>query len=284
MLAPPDGDAVATVASVVDLDTPAVAGMADLHRVTLAADVDYARFPQEPDDATTVVFGNLVDADQGESAPEVAVGSGDNRSAFQTFKLPKAPLTYHQAPSQTPPQAPGLEVAVAGRTWTRVESLFGQDARRPGLHRPRGQRRELLGAVRRRRPRCAAAQRRGQRDRALSDRGGCPRAAEARHPRAGGAARAAGGRAASGRRLRWRRARGGRRGPGRRARPGTEPGPAGRSRRLRERGARQRRRGPRVGGVGSRRRSPDSDGDRADGGRARGRARGGGGRPARGGT
>ena len=117
---------MATVASVVDLDTPAVAGMADLHRVTLAADVDYARFPQEPDDATTVVFGNLVDADQGETAPEVAVGSGDNRSAFQTFKLPKAPLTYHQAPSQTPPQAPGLEVAVAGRTWTRVESLFGQ--------------------------------------------------------------------------------------------------------------------------------------------------------------
>ena len=126
LLAPPDGEAVATVASVVDVDTPAVAGMADLHRVTLAADVDYARFPQEPGEASSIVFGNLVDADQGETTPEVAIGSGDNRSAFQTFELPKAPLTYHQAPSLTPPRAPGLAVAVAGRTWARVESLFGQ--------------------------------------------------------------------------------------------------------------------------------------------------------------
>ena len=90
--------------------------------------VAYAGFPQTPDDTATVVFGNVVDADQGKTEPEAAIGSGDGRSTFQTFKLPKAPLTYHQAPSQTPPQAPGLEVTVAGRTWTRVESLFGQGA------------------------------------------------------------------------------------------------------------------------------------------------------------
>ena len=128
MLAPPGGEATEVVAMTVDLDAPAVAGMADLHRVTLAADVVYRGHPQEPDDAATVVLGNLVDADQGKSAPEAVLGSGDGRSAFQTFKLPQAPLTYHQAPAQTPPRAPELEVAVAGRTWTRVESLFGQAA------------------------------------------------------------------------------------------------------------------------------------------------------------
>jgi predicted phage baseplate assembly protein len=72
------------------------------------------------------VLGNVVDADEGETGTPVAIGSGDARTAFQTFRLPKAPLTYHQAPSQTPPQAPGLEVAVGGRAWTRVDSLFGQ--------------------------------------------------------------------------------------------------------------------------------------------------------------
>jgi predicted phage baseplate assembly protein len=103
-----------------------VPGLEGLHKITLAAPVAYADFPQTPDDTETVVFGNVVDADQGKTEPEAAIGSGDGRSSFQTFKLPKAPLTYHQAPSQTPPQAPGLEVTVADRTWTRVESLFGQ--------------------------------------------------------------------------------------------------------------------------------------------------------------
>ena len=131
--------------------TPGVAGLEGLHKVTLAAPVAYAGFPQTPDDTATVVFGNVVDADQGKSEPEAAIGSGDGRSAFQTFKLPKAPLTYHQAPSQTPPQAPGLEVTVAGRTWTRVESLFGQgpDAE-VYIVREDGDG-ELMGAVRRRR-------------------------------------------------------------------------------------------------------------------------------------
>jgi len=126
VLAPAGAEPVATVATAVALDDSGVDGLRDLHRVTLATDVSYAEFPQVPGDTSTVVFGNLVDADQGKSEPETVVGSGDGRSAFQTFKLPKAPLTYHVAPSQTPPQAPALDVIVAGRTWTRVESLFGQ--------------------------------------------------------------------------------------------------------------------------------------------------------------
>ena len=126
MLLPPGGEAATAVVAAVAVDESGVAGLEGLHKVTLAAPVAYAGFPQTPDDAATVVFGNVVDADQGKTEPEAAIGSGDGRSTFQTFKLPKAPLTYHQAPSQTPPQAPGLEVTVEGRTWKRVESLFGQ--------------------------------------------------------------------------------------------------------------------------------------------------------------
>lgn len=127
MLVPVAGEAVATVVIAVATDASGVPGLGGLHRVTLASDVAYVEFPQEPDDETsTIVFGNLADADQGKSEPETVVGSGDGRVAFQTFKLPKAPLTYLQAPEQSPPQAPQLEITVAGRTWTRVESLFGQ--------------------------------------------------------------------------------------------------------------------------------------------------------------
>jgi hypothetical protein len=126
MLVPPGGEAVTTVAAAVAVGDAGVSGLDGLHKVTLAADVAYAGFPQEGGDAATAVLGNVADADEGKTDVDVPIGSGDARSAFQTFRLPKAPLTYHQAPSQTPPQAPGLEVAVAGRTWTRVDSLFAQ--------------------------------------------------------------------------------------------------------------------------------------------------------------
>jgi hypothetical protein len=124
-LVPATGEPVTTVVTAVGVNSSSVPRLG-LHRVTLATDVAYGAFPQAPDDASTVVLGNLVDADQGKSEPEAVLGSGDSRSAFQTFKLPAAPLTYLAAPDQTPPQAPALEVTVAGRAWTRVESLFGQ--------------------------------------------------------------------------------------------------------------------------------------------------------------
>jgi len=126
MLVRAAGEPATAIVAAVALDDSGVAGFEGLHRVTLAAPVAYDDFPQTPDDSGTVVFGNVVDADQGKTVPEATIGSGDGRSTFQTFKLPKAPLSYHQAPSQTPPRAPGLEVTVAGRTWTRVDSLFGQ--------------------------------------------------------------------------------------------------------------------------------------------------------------
>jgi hypothetical protein len=71
-------------------------------------------------------FGNLVDATQGKAEPESVLGNGDSRLPFQTFKLPKAPLTYLMQPGTTPPEVPQLEVLVNGRLWKRVSSLFGR--------------------------------------------------------------------------------------------------------------------------------------------------------------
>jgi hypothetical protein len=75
---------------------------------------------------TVTVFGNLVDASQGKAEPDAALGNGDNRQLWQTFALPKAPLTYFLASDAVPPQVPELEIRVAGRVWTRVDSFFGR--------------------------------------------------------------------------------------------------------------------------------------------------------------
>ncbi|HJR36295.1 MAG TPA: hypothetical protein VJ817_15160, partial [Gemmatimonadales bacterium] len=72
------------------------------------------------------VYGNLVEATQGKTANDLVLGSGDDAAAFQTFKLPKSPLTFHLAAGVTPPEVPALELYVDGRLWTQVDTLFGQ--------------------------------------------------------------------------------------------------------------------------------------------------------------
>ncbi|MGH8582725.1 MAG: hypothetical protein ACREWG_08015 [Gammaproteobacteria bacterium] len=74
---------------------------------------------------TVTVFGNLVDASQGKSEREAVLGNGDNRQRFQTFPLPKAPLTYFVSAAAIPPQMPEIEIWVNGRLWTRVDTFFG---------------------------------------------------------------------------------------------------------------------------------------------------------------
>jgi hypothetical protein len=83
--------------------------------------------PQDFDEATpkVTVFGNVIDAIQGKTQREATLGNGDSRQTFQTFKLPKAPLTYHPSPGATPPQAPELEIRVNGILWKRVDTFFG---------------------------------------------------------------------------------------------------------------------------------------------------------------
>lgn len=71
-------------------------------------------------------FGNIVDVTQGKSEGAVPLGNGDARLAFQTFKVPKAPVTYLLVPAATPSHVPELAVHVNGREWTRVDSFFGR--------------------------------------------------------------------------------------------------------------------------------------------------------------
>jgi hypothetical protein len=86
------------------------------------------RFPRQAFgelDNHITVYGNLVDADEGETQAQVVLGSGDARALFQTFALPDAPLTWLLHNERTPPQVPELEVFVDGLRWQRVETFFG---------------------------------------------------------------------------------------------------------------------------------------------------------------
>ena len=69
------------------------------------------------------VYGNLVDATEGESQAETAIGSGDSRRSFQTFPLAK-PLTFLADPVRSPPFSAELEVRVNGRLWQAVSTFF----------------------------------------------------------------------------------------------------------------------------------------------------------------
>lgn len=95
-----------------------------LRRIILDTPVDYADFPnQKP---LVDVYGNLVEAQQGKTEKEAVLGNGDNRRQFQSFKLPKKPLTYHNQAAATPPEVPELKIYVQDRLWTQVDVFFGQ--------------------------------------------------------------------------------------------------------------------------------------------------------------
>jgi hypothetical protein len=94
-----------------------------LRPLILDSAVEYKNFPLE--DSQTVVYGNLVKAKQGKSERETVLGDGDSRQVFQTFKLPKAPLTYFTTAGAAPPEVPELELRVSRRLWQRVSTLFG---------------------------------------------------------------------------------------------------------------------------------------------------------------
>jgi hypothetical protein len=74
---------------------------------------------------SVTVFGNLVDASQGKQEREAVLGNGDSRQSFQTFPLPKAPLTYSLSAGAIPPQVPELEIWVNDRLWKQVHAFYG---------------------------------------------------------------------------------------------------------------------------------------------------------------
>ncbi len=89
------------------------------------APAPFTRADFDEAEPTVTAFGNLIDASQGKSEAEAVLGNGDNRQLWQTFPLPKSPLTYFLASDAVPPQSPELEIRVASRVWTRVDSFFG---------------------------------------------------------------------------------------------------------------------------------------------------------------
>lgn len=70
------------------------------------------------------VHGNLVETTQGKTEAEAVLGDGDGRADFQTFPLPKSPLTYLLDPGRTPADTPELSLYVDGLEWSRVDTLF----------------------------------------------------------------------------------------------------------------------------------------------------------------
>lgn len=94
----------------------------NFHNIFLNHTVNYSDF--EYDKPAVDVYGNVVNASQGKTIEQQAIGSGDARALFQSFALPKAPLTYLFDATRTPAQTPALEIYVDGIRWTRVDTLF----------------------------------------------------------------------------------------------------------------------------------------------------------------
>ena len=115
-----DGDAIETRVHAVTLENNL--GDDVFHTISLDRTLSYGKF--EYDLITVNVFGNIVDASQGKTLDRVAIGSGDARALFQSFAVPKTPLTYLFDAARTPAQTPALDVYVDGILWKRVDTLF----------------------------------------------------------------------------------------------------------------------------------------------------------------
>ncbi|GAA3689069.1 hypothetical protein GCM10023081_28050 [Arthrobacter ginkgonis] len=105
-----------------------------LLRGTVTAEADGAgRFVPSEDSpafaarlATPVrLLGNVVTAVRGETVAREVLGSGDAAQAVQAFTLKKKPLTWVSDASSGLGRRPQLDVAVDGRYWTWVETLYG---------------------------------------------------------------------------------------------------------------------------------------------------------------
>ena len=86
----------------------------------------FTRADFDESEPTVTVLGNLTDASQGKTEREAVLGNGDSRQAWQTFALPKSPLTYFLSAAEIPPQVPVLTIRVNGRSWQRVDAFFGR--------------------------------------------------------------------------------------------------------------------------------------------------------------
>jgi hypothetical protein len=75
-------------------------------------------------DPMIVVFGNVAPMTQGKTQAVALLGNGDARQIYQSFQLPKAPLTWLLNEALTPPREPEVKILVNQIQWTEVGSLF----------------------------------------------------------------------------------------------------------------------------------------------------------------
>jgi len=71
-----------------------------------------------------VVLGNVAPMTQGKMQAAAPLGNGDARQIYQSFQLPKAPLTWLMDEDLMPPRKPQLTILVNEIEWTEVDSLF----------------------------------------------------------------------------------------------------------------------------------------------------------------
>lgn len=121
--APPGKEAfIASVTAVETETSPSLEPRARVRLITIDKSVNYVDFPNVKPVVT--VYGNLADATQGKTEAEAAIGTGDSRLTFQTFKVPKAPLTYLISQGNTPPETPELQIFVNQRLWKLAPTFF----------------------------------------------------------------------------------------------------------------------------------------------------------------
>lgn len=124
LLVKPDAEPEAVSVAAVQTLAAEFAARPLLRRITLDHDLNLTDFPNEKPVIT--VYGNLADATEGKSGPSVPLGNGDSRQIFQTFKLPKKPLTYHLSAEASPPETPELQIYVNDQLWQLAASFFGR--------------------------------------------------------------------------------------------------------------------------------------------------------------
>ncbi|HTM22549.1 MAG TPA: hypothetical protein VL172_18635, partial [Kofleriaceae bacterium] len=102
-----DGDAEPMEVTVTPTDVDEAAAVR-MRAVAISEEVDLAGFDREQPRAR--LLGNLVEATEGATQAEVKLGNGDARALWQTFRLPKAPLTYLRSAGAAAGRAPELTV------------------------------------------------------------------------------------------------------------------------------------------------------------------------------
>lgn len=96
-----------------------------VRRLTLAPALTQfttADFPSS--NSSVVVFGNVAPMTQGKTQPAAVLGNGDSRQVYQSFQLPKAPLTWLLDEALTPPRQPEVTILVNQIAWSEVDSFF----------------------------------------------------------------------------------------------------------------------------------------------------------------